>query len=46
LEYWKGSELAVKDAGHGGSAGFIVSEFIDALVDDREPEVGLADSQH
>ncbi len=43
-EYWKSPDLAVSDGGHGGSAGFIVSEFISALVEDREPEVGLRDS--
>jgi hypothetical protein len=43
-EYWKNPNLAVHDGGHGGSAGFIVSEFIDALIEDRDPEVGLADS--
>jgi len=43
-EYWKGPDLAVSDGGHGGSAGLIVSEFINALVEGREPEVGLSDS--
>ena len=43
-EYWKSDQLTVQSGGHGGSAGFICSEFINALVKDREPEIDLYES--
>ena len=32
------------DSGHGGSAAFLSAEFIDALVEDREPSVDIYES--
>ena len=32
------------DSGHGGSAIFISAEFINALVENREPEIDLYES--
>ena len=32
------------DSGHGGSAIFISAEFINALLEDREPEINLYES--
>ena len=47
-QYWKTSEMlpeAMRHAsGHGGSAVFICAEFINALVEDREPEIDLYES--
>lgn len=46
-EYWKTDMLpeAMRHAsGHGGSAVFISAEFINALVEDREPEIDLYES--
>jgi predicted dehydrogenase len=43
-EYWKSDMLPEPmrhDSGHGGSAAFISAEFINALLEDREPEVDL-----
>jgi hypothetical protein len=46
-EYWKTDMLpdAMRHAsGHGGSAVFISAEFINALVEDREPVIDLYES--
>ena len=47
-EYWKTSEMLPpamrKASGHGGSAIFISAEFINALLEKREPECDLYDS--
>jgi len=46
-EYWKTDMLpeAMRHAsGHGGSAVFISAEFVNALVEDREPEIDLYES--
>jgi predicted dehydrogenase len=46
-EYWKSNMLpeAMRHAsGHGGSAVFISAEFVNALVEDREPEIDLYES--
>jgi len=46
-QYWKSDMLPEKmqhASGHGGSAVFISAEFINALVEDREPECDLYDS--
>jgi predicted dehydrogenase len=47
-EYWKTSEMLPEKmrhaSGHGGSAVFISAEFVNALVEDREPECNLYDS--
>lgn len=47
--YWKDSPIlppAMRhDAGHGGSAIFISAEFINALLEDREPEIDLYESR-
>jgi len=46
-EYWKTDMLpeAMRHAsGHGGSAVFISAEFINALIEDREPEIDLYES--
>ncbi len=46
--YWKDSPMLPppmrKDSGHGGSALFISAEFINALLEDREPEISLYES--
>jgi hypothetical protein len=46
-EYWK-TDMIPKSmrhaSGHGGSAVFITAEFINALVEDREPEIDLYES--
>ena len=34
----------MQSGGHGGSAGFICSEFINALVEEREPEIDVYES--
>ena len=46
-EYWKSEMLpqAMRHAsGHGGSAAFISAEFVNALVEDREPAIDLYES--
>jgi predicted dehydrogenase len=47
-QYWKDSPMLPPpmrhDAGHGGSAIFISAEFINALLEDREPEIDLYES--
>jgi len=47
-QYWRTSEMLPDEmrhaSGHGGSAVFISAEFINALVEDREPECDLYDS--
>lgn len=47
-QYWKDSPMLPEpmrhDSGHGGSAIFISAEFINALVEDREPEINLYES--
>ena len=46
-QYWKSDMLPESMrhvSGHGGSAVFISAEFINALTEDREPEVDLYDS--
>lgn len=47
-QYWKTSEMLPEpmrhDSGHGGSAVFICAEFINALVEDREPAIDLYES--
>lgn len=46
-EYWKTSmipEPMRHGSGHGGSAVFITAEFINALIEDREPEIDLYES--
>ena len=46
-DYWKSDMLpeAMRHAsGHGGSAVFISAEFVNALVEDREPEIDLYES--
>jgi predicted dehydrogenase len=46
-EYWKGDmipEPMRHGSGHGGSAVFITAEFVNALVEDREPEIDLYES--
>lgn len=43
-EYWKTDRLPAPmrhDSGHGGSSTFLSAEFIDALVEEREPSVDL-----
>ena len=43
-EYWKSDmipETMRHGSGHGGSAVFISAEFINALVEDREPEIDV-----
>jgi len=43
-EYWKTDRLPAPmrhDSDHGGSATFLSAEFIDALVEEREPSVDL-----
>ena len=45
--YWESDMLPEPmrhNSGHGGSAVFITAEFINALLEDREPECGLYDS--
>ena len=45
--YWKDDRLPTKirrHSGHGGSATFLSAEFIDALVEGREPTVNLYDA--
>jgi predicted dehydrogenase len=46
-QYWKSDMLpeAMRHAsGHGGSAVFISAEFVNALLEDREPEIDLGHS--
>jgi len=46
-EYWKSDMLPESmrhGSGHGGSAVFISAEFVNALLEDREPEVDLYES--
>lgn len=47
-KYWQDSHMLPKemryDSGHGGSAVFLSAEFINALLEDREPEVNLYDA--
>ena len=46
-EYWKSDMLPEPmrhGSGHGGSAVFISAEFVNALVEDREPEIDLRHS--
>jgi len=46
-EYWKSDMLPEPmrhPSGHGGSAVFISAEFINALIEDREPEIDLYES--
>jgi len=46
-DYWKSDMLpeSMRHAsGHGGSAVFISAEFVNALLEDREPEIDLYDS--
>ncbi|UCD28153.1 MAG: Gfo/Idh/MocA family oxidoreductase [Planctomycetota bacterium] len=47
-EYWKTSEMLPDSmrlaSGHGGSAVFISAEFINALLEEREPEIDLYES--
>jgi hypothetical protein len=45
--YWAGDRLppAMRhDSGHGGSAVFLCAEFIDALVENREPAIDVYES--
>ncbi len=47
-QYWQDSPMLPPpmrhDSGHGGSAIFISAEFINALLEDREPEISLYES--
>ena len=47
-QYWQDSPMLPPpmrhDAGHGGSAIFISAEFINALLEDREPEIDIYES--
>ncbi len=47
-EYWKTAEMLPEPmrhpSGHGGSAVFISAEFINALLEDREPAIDLYES--
>jgi hypothetical protein len=46
-EYWKSDMLPEPmrhGSGHGGSAVFISAEFVNALLEDREPEIDLYQS--
>jgi hypothetical protein len=46
-QYWKSDMLpeAMRHAsGHGGSAVFISAEFVNALLEDREPAIDLYES--
>jgi predicted dehydrogenase len=46
-EYWKTDmipEPMRHGSGHGGSAVFITAEFVNALLEDREPEIDLYES--
>ncbi len=46
-EYWKSDMLPEPmrhPSGHGGSAVFISAEFVNALLENREPEINLYDS--
>ncbi len=46
-EYWKSDMLPEPmrhDSGHGGSATFISAEFVNALLEDREPAIDLYES--
>ena len=47
-QYWKTSDMLPEamrhDSGHGGSAVFLCAEFINSLLDDREPEIDLYES--
>jgi predicted dehydrogenase len=46
-EYWKSDMLPEPmrhPSGHGGSAVFLSAEFINALVEDREPAIDLSES--
>lgn len=45
--YWAGDRLpeAMRhDSGHGGSSAFLCAEFIDALLEDRQPAINLVES--
>jgi hypothetical protein len=37
-------EVMRHDSGHGGSAVFISAEFVNALVEEREPEINIYES--
>jgi predicted dehydrogenase len=46
-QYWKSDMLPESmrhQSGHGGSHAFISAEFVNALLEDREPEIDLYDS--
>ena len=47
-QYWKDSAMLPPpmrhESGHGGSAAFISAEFINALLEDREPAIDLYES--
>lgn len=47
-QYWKTAEMVPEamrhGSGHGGSAVFISAEFINALLEDREPAVNLTEA--
>ena len=47
-EYWKTADMIPESmrhkSGHGGSAVFISAEFINALIEDREPAIDLYES--
>ena len=46
-QYWKSDMLPEPmrvPSGHGGSAVFISAEFVNALLEDREPEIDLYES--
>ena len=46
-DYWKTDRLPERmrhDSGHGGSAAFLSAEFIDAIVEEREPTVDVYES--
>jgi len=46
-DYWKTDRLPEPmrhDSGHGGSSAFLSAEFIDALVEEREPAVDVYES--
>ena len=47
-QYWQTSEMIPEGmrhaSGHGGSATFISAEFVNALLEDREPEIDVYES--
>ena len=47
-QYWQTSEMIPQSmqhaSGHGGSAVFISAEFVNALLEDREPEIDVYES--